>query len=84
MDDPTTEATEGFGLMYFNARWMDPALGRFVQADSIVPGGVQGYDRFAYLRHEVAVSIVLPEEGQDLPFHRQYPTGTWETGNGLL
>ena len=37
MDDPTTPAAEGFGLMYYNARWLDPALGRFSQADTIVP-----------------------------------------------
>ena len=37
-----------FGLMFYNARWYDPALGRFAQADSVVPGGVQGYDRYAY------------------------------------
>jgi hypothetical protein len=34
--------------MFYNARWYDPALGRFAQADSIVPGGVQGLDRYAY------------------------------------
>jgi RHS repeat-associated protein len=52
MDDPiTSETTEGFGLMFFNARWLDPAIGRFTQADSIVPTstqGVQAYDRYAY------------------------------------
>jgi RHS repeat-associated protein len=37
-----------FGLMFYNARWYDPTIGRFIQADSIVPGGVQGYDRYAY------------------------------------
>ncbi len=37
-----------FGLMYYHARWYDPSLGRFAQADTIVPGGVQGYDRYAY------------------------------------
>jgi len=37
-----------FGLLFFNARWVDPQLGRFVQADTIVPGGVQGLDRYAY------------------------------------
>jgi RHS repeat-associated protein len=37
-----------FGLLYYNARWYDPSLGRFAQADTIVPGGVQGYDRYAY------------------------------------
>jgi len=49
MDDPaTTAATEGFGLMFYNARWYDPALGRFAQADTITPGGAQGLDRYAY------------------------------------
>jgi RHS repeat-associated protein len=40
---------DDFGLMYYNARWYDSSLGRFAQADSIVPGGVQGYDRYAYV-----------------------------------
>ncbi len=40
--------TADFGLMFYNARWYDPSLGRFAQADSIVPGGVQGWDRYAY------------------------------------
>jgi len=37
-----------FGLMFYNARWYDPSLGRFAQADTIIPGGVQGLDRYAY------------------------------------
>ncbi len=37
-----------FGLLFYNARYYDPTTGRFAQADSIVPGGVQGYDRYAY------------------------------------
>jgi RHS repeat-associated protein len=37
------------GLYYYGARWYDPAAGRFIQADSIVPGGVQGLDRYAYV-----------------------------------
>ncbi len=37
--------------MYYNARWYDPALGRFAQADTIVPAGVQGYDRYAYVNN---------------------------------
>ncbi|MBK9211163.1 MAG: RHS repeat-associated core domain-containing protein [Anaerolineales bacterium] len=40
-----------FGLLYFNARWVDPVLGRFAQADTIVPAGVQGYDRYAYVNN---------------------------------
>lgn len=37
-------------LYYYGARWYDPALGRFAQADTIVPlesQGVQAWDRYA-------------------------------------
>ena len=37
-----------FGLHYYGARFYDSAVGRFVSADSIIPPGTQGYDRFAY------------------------------------
>jgi len=40
-----------FGLMFYNARWYDSSLGRFAQADTIIPGGVQGYDRYAYVNN---------------------------------
>ena len=40
-----------FGLMFYNARWYDPVIGRFAQADTIIPGGVQGYDRYAYVNN---------------------------------
>ncbi|MCL4274430.1 MAG: RHS repeat-associated core domain-containing protein [Anaerolineales bacterium] len=53
--------TADFGLMFYreasrsdsevdNARWYDPSLGRFAQADTIVPlqQGVQAFDRYAY------------------------------------
>lgn len=38
------------GMDYYNARWYDPALGRFAIADSIVPevGNSQDWDRYAY------------------------------------
>ncbi len=55
MDDPTTNgAREGFGLMFYNARWYDPALGRFAQADTIIPEqsqGTQAWDRYAYVNN---------------------------------
>jgi RHS repeat-associated protein len=39
----------GIGLYFFNARWYDSALGRFIQADTIIPQnqGVQAWDRGA-------------------------------------
>lgn len=43
--------TADFGLMFYNARWYDPALGRFASADSILPAGAQGYDRYAYVNN---------------------------------
>jgi len=40
-------------LYYYNARFYDPALGRFVQSDTIVPQpySIQGYDRYAYVNN---------------------------------
>ncbi len=53
MDDPTTGTTEGFGLMFYNARWYDPYLNHFTQPDSIVPDpyNPQDYDRYSYARN---------------------------------
>ena len=38
------------GLYHYGARWYDPALGRFIQADTIVPeaGNPMAWDRYAY------------------------------------
>jgi len=53
-DDPSTPQMEGFGLMYYNARWYDPYLNRFTQPDSIVPlasQGTQAWDRYAFVNN---------------------------------
>jgi RHS repeat-associated protein len=41
-----------FGLYYYNARWYDGSLGRFVQADTVVPDhyNTLDWDRYAYAR----------------------------------
>jgi RHS repeat-associated protein len=46
------------GIYYFNARWMDPSLGRFTSPDSIVPTSTQGtqaWDRYAYVNNNPVV-----------------------------
>ncbi len=45
--------TADFGLMFYNARWYDASLGRFAQADTIIPEsqGVQAWDRYAYVNN---------------------------------
>jgi RHS repeat-associated protein len=41
------------GLYYYGARWYDPSLGRFAQADSIIPGAndPQSWDRYSYVKN---------------------------------
>jgi RHS repeat-associated protein len=43
----------GWGLKHFGARWFDSSLGRFAQADSIIPGvgNPLAWDRYAGLRN---------------------------------
>ncbi|MFZ1598002.1 MAG: RHS repeat-associated core domain-containing protein, partial [Anaerolineae bacterium] len=40
----------GSGLLFYNTRWYDPTVGRFIQADTIVsnPGDPQNLNRYAY------------------------------------
>ena len=48
----TGQKRDATGLMYYNARYYDPALGTFVSPDSLVPdaGTVIDYNRFLYVR----------------------------------
>jgi len=56
---------EAIGLYDYKARWYDPALGRFIQPDSIVPepGNPQALNRYAYVVGN--------------PVVRTDPTGRW-------
>jgi len=73
--DYTGQLRDSTGLLYYGARYYDPALGRFASADSIVPGmasgqggmaGTLGQDGNAALRpltvdfHEPAFDAGLP------------------------
>ncbi len=69
--------TADFGLMFYNARWYDPSLGRFAQADSLVPGGVQGLDRYAYVNNS-------PMNYVDPSGHEPHTPGScYESVNGV-
>jgi RHS repeat-associated protein len=43
----------GLGLYFYNARFYDPSLGRFISADTIIPnpGNVLDWDRYSYVRN---------------------------------
>ena len=59
-------------IYYYNARWYDPQLGRFMQADTIVPPhqGTQGFDRYAYVNNN--------------PLRYTDPSGHWFRNTNLL
>ena len=49
----TGQMQEG-DIYFYNARYYDPAIGRFMQADTIVPTasqGTQAFDRYAYVNN---------------------------------
>jgi RHS repeat-associated protein len=46
----TGQRLDGTGLMYYGARYYSSLLGRFVNADTVVPGGgPQGLNRYGYV-----------------------------------
>ena len=58
----------GLGLCYYRARWYDPALGRFIQADTVVPqpGNPQDLNRYAYAANN-PLSLIDPNGHQVRP-----------------
>ena len=48
----TGQKRDATGLMYYNARYYDPALGTFISPDSLVPGAGQviNFNRFLYTK----------------------------------
>ncbi len=55
----TSGAAADFGLIFYNARFYDPALGRFSSADTIVPGAGNpaAWDRYAGMLNNPINSI---------------------------
>jgi RHS repeat-associated protein len=74
-------------LLWYGSRHYDPALGRFIQPDSIVPlasQGVQAWDRYAYVNNN-PVRFTDPT-GHEIPcgaFCSFWSSvSNWWTGNG--
>jgi RHS repeat-associated protein len=80
------------GLYFYNARWYDPALGRFAQADTVVPepGNPQSLNRYSYVLNNPlkymdpsgrAFDVGLGEGGYEYPwwglFHPELPAEWW-------
>lgn len=70
----TGQRESSTGLYYYRARYYDPLIGRFIQADSIVPnaGDPASFDRYAYVRNS-PVNFVDPSGHNP----RCGPDGVW-------
>lgn len=64
------------GLYFYNARYYDPVLGRFIQADTIVPepGNPQALNRYSYAGNRPTVAV-------DPTGHCPQPTGQYANAN---
>jgi RHS repeat-associated protein len=67
--------TADFGLLFYVARWYDPVLGRFAQADMVVPGmyNPMAFDRYSYvfnnpIRYSDPTGHVCYDAGVDAAF----------------
>jgi len=48
----TGQRLDGTGLLYYNARYYDPALGKFLTPDNITPGAdSQSFNRYTYVKN---------------------------------
>jgi RHS repeat-associated protein len=68
------------GLYYYGARWYDGTLGRFIQADTIIPNGYnsQAFDRYAYVLNN-PLRFIDPSGHKDLDSGKRYYDGVpWE------
>ena len=48
----TGQKLDGTGLLFYNARYYDPAIGRFTSADSMIVGAGQNFNRYSYVNND--------------------------------
>ncbi len=65
--DFTGQRRDSTGLLFYNARFYDPAIGRFVSADSIVPKPTnpQSLNRYSYVKNN-PVGLTDPTGHEDI------------------
>jgi RHS repeat-associated protein len=65
------------GLLYYNARFYAPTLGKFISADTIIPNPAnpQSYNRYAYVLNR-ALNFFDPTGHMDTPFDSGGGLGT--------
>ncbi len=86
----------GLGLYHYGSRWYDPALGRFIQPDSIVPDPFNplDWDRYSYVRNNpvrytdpTGYRVASNEEGEGTcrnPLDCVYPKGHEQAGYTII
>lgn len=79
---------ESLDIYNFGSRWYDPALGRFLQPDSLVPfpSNPQAFNRYAYVLNN-AINLLDPTGGvpeEDETGERESPGGRENPGPGPI
>ncbi|MFC2020567.1 RHS repeat-associated core domain-containing protein [Chloroflexota bacterium] len=63
----TGQRFDGTGLYYYNARYYDPTIGRFISADTIIPDPTnpQAYNKYSYVINN---PLIMDPSGRDYIF----------------
>ena len=71
---------DGIGLYYYDARWYDPVLGRFIQPDTIVPqpGRVEALNRYSYVYNNPLKYVDPTGHDGSVPGAGDVSIGRWE------
>ena len=83
----TGQRLDGTGLLFYNARYYDPAIGRFISADTVVPGNASGGMDGVALRpltvafHEPGFIATLNQENQFGPWYTLSDDARRQVGN---
>jgi len=79
MGDASVGSGQGFGLMFYNARWYDPGINHFSQADNIEikVGSVDALDRFSYVSNN-------PVNHADPTGHTRVCTYHWDDQQQMM